>query len=69
MTETCLNLMGEKLLLSFSDFKIFACLSHVSSHSEPPQLGFHKCNLQKEILALVNAAGNYRSIHLSYSSV
>lgn len=58
MTEPRLSLMGGKLLPSLSDFKkIFACLSHVSSHSDPLQLDFHKYNLQKEILALANAVG------------
>lgn len=70
VTEKCLSLMGGKLLPSLSYFKkIFACISHVSSHSDPLQSGFHKYNLRKEILALANAAGNYRSIHLSYASV
>lgn len=70
VTEPCLNLKGGKLIPGLSDFKkIFACLSHVSSHSDLLQLDFHKYNLQKEILALANAAGNYRPIHLSYSSV
>lgn len=70
MTEQCLSLMGGKLLPSLSDFKkILACISHVSSHSDLLQSGFHKYNLQKEILAVANAAGNYRSIHLSDASV
>lgn len=70
MTEPCLNLMGGKLLPSLSDFKkIFACFSSVSSHSDLLQLDFHKYSLEKEILAVANAAGNHRSIHLSYSSV
>lgn len=55
--------MEGKLLPSLYDFKkIFAYLSCVSSHSDLLQLDFRKYSLQKEILALASAAGNYRSI-------
>lgn len=63
MTETCLSLMEGKLLPSLYNFKkIFAYLSCVSSHSDLLQLDFRKYSLQKEILALASATGNYRSI-------